>query len=144
MNKAVGFALLYISLFIVEILIVFMSLVLVVLFQHGFDLFFIKGAWRDTGLWNFWRVLFYGLPFVILYFILFKCFDNIKLYKPLLLSLFNLSVYFTLSVLSRVIWGKNVPLPPAGIMFWITCIAIFLSPLILGQILYFKKLMESL
>ncbi|MEY4149461.1 MAG: hypothetical protein RL555_65 [Bacteroidota bacterium] len=144
MNKAVGFALLYISLFIVEILIVFMSLVLVVLFQHGFDLFFIKGAWRDTGLWNFWRVLFYGLPFVILYFILFKYFDNIKLYKPLLLSLFNLSVYFTLSVLSRVIWGKNVPLPPAGIMFWITCIAIFLSPLILGQILYFKKLMESL
>lgn len=144
MNKAVGFALLYISLIIVEILIVFMSLVLVVLFQHGFDLFFIKGAWRDTGLWNFWRVLFYGLPFVILYFILFKYFDNIKLYKPLLLSLFNLSVYFTLSVLSRVIWGKNVPLPPAGIMFWITCIAIFLSPLILGQILYFKKLMESL
>lgn len=144
MNKAVGFALLYISLFIVEILIVFMSLVLVVLFQHGFDLFFIKGAWRDTGLWNFWRVLFYGLPFVILYFILFKYFDNIKLYKPLLLSLFNLSVYFTLSVLSRVIWGKNVPLPPAGIMFWITCIAIFLSPLILGQILYFKKLMQSL
>ena len=144
MNKAVGFALLYISLIIVEILIVFMSLVLVVLFQHGFDLFFIKGAWRDTGLWNFWRVLFYGLPFVILYFILFKYFDNIKLYKPLLLSLFNLSVYFTLSVLSRVIWGKNVPLPPAGIMFWITCIAIFLSPLILGQILYFKKLMQSL
>jgi hypothetical protein len=76
--------------------------------------------------------------------LLFKYVGNIKLYKPLLFSLFNLVVYVGLSVLSRVIWGKNVPLPPEGIMFWITCVSIILSPLILGQIPYFKKLMESL
>jgi hypothetical protein len=144
MNKVISFSALYIGLFVVEILIAFISLVLVALFQYGFDLFFIKGAWRDTGLWSFWRVLFYGLPFIILYFLLFKYVGNIKLYKPLLFSLFNLSVYVALSVLSRVIWGKNVPLPPEGIMFWVTCISIILSPLILAQVPYFKKLMESI
>ena len=144
MNKVVSFSALYISLFIVEILIVFISLVFNALFQYGFDVFFIKGAWRDTGLWNFWRVLFYGLPFIILYFMLFKYVENIKLYKPLLFSLFNLFVYVGLLVFTRVVWGKNVPLPPEGIIFWVTCLAILLSPLILGQIPYFKKLMESL
>jgi hypothetical protein len=144
MNRVLNFSGLYISLFIVEILIVFISLVFVALFQYGFDLFFIKGAWRATGLWNFWRVLFYGFPFIILYFILFKYFGNIKLYKPLLISLFNLFVYVGLSVFTRVVWGKNVPLPPEGIIFWVTCLAILLSPLLLGQIPYFKKLMESL
>lgn len=144
MNKVVSFLALYISLFVVEIFIVFTALVIFALFQYGFDLFFIKGAWRDTGLWNFWRVLFFGLPFLVLYFLLFKYVANIKLYKLLLFSLFNLTVYVLLSVLSKVIWGKNVPLPPEGIMFWVTCMAIFLSPLILGQIPYFKKLMESL
>lgn len=144
MNKAVFFLSLYISMFVVEILIVFITSVMAALFQYGFDLFFVKGAWRDTGLSSFWRVLFYGFPFIMLYFLLFKYVGNIKLYKPLLFSLFNLSAYVSLSVLSRVIWGKNVPLPPEGTMFWITCIAIFLSPLILGQIPCLKKLMESL
>ena len=144
MNKVVSFLTLYISLFVVEILIVFTALVMVALFQYGFDLFFVKGALRDTGLWNFWRILFYGLPFIILYFLLFKYVENIKLYQPLLFSLFNLFVYVGLSILKRFIWGKNVPLPPEGIMFWITCISIILSPLILGQVPYFKKLMESL
>ena len=65
MNKVVGFSALYIGLFVVEILIAFISLVLVALFQYGFDLFFIEGAWQSIGLWSFWRVLFYGLPFII-------------------------------------------------------------------------------
>lgn len=144
MNKFINFSILYISLFVIEILIVFISLVLVALIQYSPDLFFIKGAWRGTGLWNFWRVLFYGIPFIILYFLLFKYAENIKIYKPLLFALFNLLIYVSLSVLSRIILGKNVPLPPEGIMFWITCIAILLSPLILGKIPCFKKLMENL
>lgn len=144
MNKAVSFSTLYISLFILEILIIFILLVLVALFQYRFDFFFIKGACHDTGLWNFWRILFYGIPFLVLYFLFFKYTGNFKLYKPLLFSLFNLFVYVTLSVLSSVIWGKNIPLPPEGIMFWVTCISIFLSPFLLGQVAYFKRLMESL
>ena len=144
MNKIISFSVLNVSLFFVEVLIIFISLVSVSFVQYGLDMFFIKRAWRDTGLWNLWRVLFYGLPFIILYFLLFKYFVNIKLHKPLLFAFINLSVYVILSVLSRVIWGKNVPLPPEGIMFWITCISIFLSPLLLGQIPYFKRLMENL
>ena len=136
MNKIISFLILYVSLFLVEIISCFLMLFL--------DSLNYKGNFDGAGLWSFWRVLFYGIPFIILYFLLFKYFGNIKLYKPLVFSLFNLLVYVSLSVLSRVIWGKNVPLPPEGIMFWVTCISIILSPLILGQIPYFKKLMESL
>lgn len=144
MSKIIKFLILYINLFIVEILFVFIVLMLIDFIQYGIDVFYIRKAFFGTGLGSFWRVLFYGLPFIILYFLLFKYFGNIKLYKPLLFSLFNLLVYVLLSVLSRVIWGKNVPLPPEGIMFWITCISIFLSPIILGQISYFRRLMESI
>lgn len=144
MNKVMKFLILYFNLFVIEILIVFIVLVLIDFFQYGADLFYIKKAIFGVGLMNFWRLLFYGLPFIMLYFLLFKYFESIKLYKPLLFSLFNLLIYVSLSILSRVIWGKNVPLPPEGIMFWITCISIFISPIILGQIPYFRRLMESL
>ncbi len=140
MSKMINFVVLYVSLFIIETIGCF----LVVLFYFIFESLDFKGSFDSATLWNFWRVLFYGIPFIILYFLLFKYVGNIKLYKPLLFSLFNLVVYVGLSVLSRVIWGKNVPLPPEGIMFWITCVSIILSPLILGKIPYFKKLMESL
>ena len=142
MNKFVSFLTLYFVMFLIEIAFIFIGLIL--FDSSKIDFFNIRRAWLGSAQWNFWRVLFYGLPFILLYFLLFKYIGNIKLYKPLLFSLFNLFVYVALSVLSRVIWGKNVPLPPEGILFWITCISIFLSPLILGQIPYFKRLMESL
>jgi hypothetical protein len=142
MNKFVSFLTLYFVMFLIEIAFIFIGLIL--FDSTEIDFFNIRRAWLGSAQWNFWRVLFYGLPFILLYFILFKYVGNIKLYKPLLFSLFNLSVYVALSVLSRVIWGKNVPLPPEGIIFWITCISIILSPLVLGQIPYFKKLMENL
>lgn len=144
MNKAVDFAILYVTLFVFEILIVFVSLVLIDLFQYGFDIFFIKGAWRASVLWNYWILLFYGIPLVILFFLLFEFVANIKLYKPLLFSLFNLLIYVSSSILTRVVVGSNVPLPPEGVMFWTTCIAIFLSPLILGQMPYFEKILNVL
>jgi hypothetical protein len=144
MNKVISFSILYLSLLFNEIVIIFILLTFVALFQYGFDLFYIKGAWRDTGLWSLWRVLFFGLPFIILYFLLFKYVVYIKLYKPLLFSFFNLLTYVLLSVLSRGIWGKNVPLPPEGIMFWVTCVSIIVSPLVLWQFSYFKRLMQTL
>ena len=142
MNKFVSFLTLYFVMFLIEIAFIFIGLIL--FDSSEIDFFNIRRAWLGSAQWNFWRVLFYGLPFILLYFLLFKYIGNIKLYKPLLFSLFNLFVYVALSVLSRVIQGKNVPLPPEGIMFWITCISIFLSLLNLGQIPYFKRLMESL
>lgn len=136
MNKVINFSILYASLFIVEIIGSFLMLF--------FNSSNFRANFDGVILWNFWRVLFYGLPFIILYFLLFKYIGNIKLYRPLLFSLFNLLLYVSLSLLARIIWGNNVPLPPEGIMFWVTCVSIFLSPIILGQISYFKRLMESL
>jgi hypothetical protein len=136
MNKFINFSILYTSLFVVEIISSFL-----LLFFNSSNY---KGNFDGVALWNLWRILFYGLPFLIIYFLLFKYVGNIKIYKPLLFSLFNLLVYVSLSVLSRVIWGKNVPLPPEGLIFWITLMSIFLAPIILGQILYFRRLMESI
>lgn len=141
MNKVAKFSILYGCLFLLETVISILFFLLYNLFQ-GYNYFY-NSINVPIG-WNLWRVLFYVLPFLLLYFLLFKYFGNIKLYKPLLFSIFNLLTYVTFSILSRVIWGKNVPLPPDGILFWVTCVAIFLSPLILGQIPYFQKLMESL
>ena len=140
MNKVVKFSILYTSLFVIETI----SCFIIVLFYFIFETIDLKGSFDVAILWNLWRVLFYGLPFLILYFILFKYIRSIKLYKPLLFSFFNLLVYIGLSVFSRIIWGKNVPLPPEGIMFWITSISIVLSPIILGQIPYFRRLMDSI
>lgn len=138
MNKVISFLILYVSLLIIETV----SCFLIVLFYFIFESIDFKGSFDAAILWNLWRIIFYGIPFILLYFLLFKYFERIKLYKPLLFSLFNLLIYVLLSILSRVIVGKNVPLPPEGMMFWITCIAIFLSPIILGRIPYFRRLMD--
>lgn len=140
MNKIINFIILYTSLFIVETIGSF----LMILFYFVSDSLDFKGSFDSAFLWNFWRMLFYGLPFLILYFLLFRFVGNIKIYRPLLFSFFNLFIYVGLSVLTRIIWGKNAPLSIVVMMFWVSCIAIFISPLILGQIPYFKKIMESL
>jgi hypothetical protein len=136
MTKFVSFSVLYLSLFIIEIISGFLMLLV--------DSSNYQGNFDAVILWNFWRILFYGLPFVLFFFLLFKYLRSSKIYAPLLFSFFNLIIYVLLSCLSEIIWGKNVPLPPTGIMFWTTCVSIFLSPIILYQIPYFKRPMQSL
>ncbi len=144
MNKIKFFSITYISIRLIETLIILISFIMIATFQYGFDLFFIKGAWRDTLLWNLWRAVYYGLPFLILYLLLFNFLKKKLRYKPLLFAILNLLVYVFLSVSARIIFGKNIPLPPEGIAFWVTCIAITVSPIMLGQIPYFKKVMGSI
>jgi len=136
MNKFITFSLLYVSIFTTEIISSFFILF--------FDSSNYQGNFDGVVLWNFWRILFYGLPFLVLYFLFYNYFRKIKAYRPLLFSLFNLTAYVLLSYLSEVIIGKNVPLPPRDLMFWVTCIAIFISPLLVRQIPYHKRLMEKL
>lgn len=143
MNKAISFAILYVSLFLIEILIMFILLILVDIPQYGIDKFFINRAWNGTGLWNLWRICYYGLPLVIMFFLLFKQMNVVGIfYKPFLFSFFNMAIFIALNL-----FYKSVDLPNlefTNSLFWITCVAIFLSPLILGQVPYFKKLMENL
>lgn len=144
MNKVISFSKLYLSLFFIEILIIVIFLVVIDFCKYGVDFFYVKKACFGVGLMSFWRLLFFGLPFLFLYFLLFEYFVNLKLFKPLLFSLFNLCNYILLSFLLRVIWDNNVTLHPEGIMFWITCISIFLSPIVLGNLHYFRVLMDDL
>ena len=136
-SSILKFSIVYIVFFMTEVLI---SCILL-LVEESFN---ISSTINAVSLWNFWRVLFYGVPFLILYFLLFKYFENIKIYTPLLFSIFNLLVYILLTFLSRIIWGKNIPLPPEGIMFWITCVSILLAPIVLGFIPYFRGLMNKM
>src|SRR5690606_24073676 len=43
------------------------SCFIIVLFYFIFGTFDLKGSFDSAILWNFWRVLFYGIPFIILY-----------------------------------------------------------------------------
>jgi hypothetical protein len=144
MNKVIGFSILFISLFVIEILIGFILLVLFDNSGHDIDLFVIKRAWRGSGLWNYWRILFYGLPFIALKIVLFDLVRVIVPHEAFSLSVFNLFSYFLFSYLSILFFGENVPLPPEGIMFWITCLSIFISPLLLYFVPFFKRTMKEL
>lgn len=84
MNKIVNFLTLYIVIFLIEIILVG----LILLDSSKIDFFNIRRAWLGSAQWNFWRVLFYGVPSIVFYFFLFKYVGNIKLYKPFLFSLF--------------------------------------------------------
>lgn len=85
-------------------------------------------------------IILWSTIFNIIFFYL----NTLKIYKPLLFSIFNLLVYILLTFLSRIIFGKNIPLSPEGIMFWITCLSILLAPIVLGFIPYFRGLMNKI
>lgn len=140
-SKILRFLLIYISLFLLEIVLSFLMLVLIDTFEFGFDSFYVSKAYYGAGVWSFWRLLFHGLPLIIIFFLCFKSISIIK-NKPLRFSFFNLGVYALLSLLSEFIW-ENTPLPAEGSMFVLTCISIFLAPIVLAQIPYFKKQMEN-
>jgi hypothetical protein len=143
MNKIINFSILYAGLFFVEILIIFISLVLIDLPQYGIDLFFIKKAWYGTGLWSIWRACYYGIPFVIIFFLFFKYMNHLDIsYKPFLFSIFNAVIFVILNFLYKYFDLPNLEF--TNNLFWITCVAIFVSPLIIGQIPYFRRLIERL
>lgn len=136
MTNVIRLIILYFTLFIIEIIIGFLLLL--------FDSSNYRENFDGVILWNFWRLIFYGLPFLLLFFLFYKYLISKKISPPLLFSISNLLIYVILSYLSIFIWGENVPLPPNGIMFWTTCISIFVSPVILYQIPFFKRMMASL
>lgn len=103
-----------------------------------------KGNFDAVMLWNFWRVIFFGWFYIILYFLLFRNIKSFGFNRPVILSIYNLIIYIVLSYLAERIWGRNVPLSTQALMFWVTSISVFISPIILGQIAYTKRLMKNL
>lgn len=72
MNKVVNFSILILSLFALEIILDFIFLVLIDCSMYDIEFFVLKKAWRSSAVWNYWRLLFYGSPFLILKIILFQ------------------------------------------------------------------------
>jgi len=136
MNKFRGLSILFISIFIFENITSFIFLIFKSQnYSQNFD---------GVILWNFWRLLFFGLPYLLFFSLSYKYFKNIKIQDHLVLSIFNLFFYLFISILIKIIWGKNIPLPLNNIMFLITCLSILVSPIILGKIPFFRNLMKSI
>ncbi|KXX68549.1 hypothetical protein AVL50_22570 [Flammeovirga sp. SJP92] len=144
MKKVINFTVLSFSLFIIEVIITFFVMLSIDLSRYGYDQFYLYKALNSTGMWNFWRVLFFGVPYILLFFLFFKFLNRFTLSRPILLSFINLFIYIFLSISSRIIWGKNIPLPPEGVMFWVTCVSIVLAPFIIRKITFCKNLMKYL
>lgn len=104
---------------------------------HSFDLY---QNFSAAILWNFWRLLFHGVPYFIAFY-LFTRFINMNHKKIVIaIQIFNLLIYLFFLFASTAIWGNNVPLAPGGLLFWVTCINTFLSPLIASKLGIFKVL----
>ena len=135
-----NFVILYVCFLLIETLIsVVLSLIYEALNRYGSYLY--NSINVPIGL-NLWRLMFYYLPLTILFFVLFKYFNRLGIsYKPVVFSIFNVLVFVGLNFLY-----KPMDLPSFEInefLFWITCISIIISPIVLGKIPYFKRLMES-
>lgn len=92
---------------------------------------------------NFWRLLFYSIPLILIFWISFKYFNRVEIYKPVVFSIFNALIFAGLNLLYKLHRGLPT-LEFTESLFWVTVISIFLSPIILGQIPYFRRLMESI
>jgi len=93
---------------------------------------------------NLWRLMFYSIPLAILFFVLFKYFNRLGIsYKPVAFSIFNVLVFSGLNLLYKLHRGLPT-LEFTESLFWIIVMSIFVAPIILGQIPYFRRLMESI
>lgn len=143
MDKVIKFIHLYFMLRILELIIIYLLFLKECSTGDCFDYFYFRRAYNGILYVIVFRVEFYCIHFLLMYNWLFKHVKRLKFYTPLLFSLFNTVIYILFCYLSKGIFGTP-PLPPDGTGFWWCCIAIFLSPLILGQIPHYKNLMKSL
>lgn len=90
------------------------------------------------------RFIYSSLPFAITFLTVFKYIYQLDVkYKPILFSTFNLSVFVGLNLLYSLHRG----LPTVEFtesLFVLITLPIFLSPLILGQLRYTRRLMDTL
>ncbi len=135
------FLILYVCFLLIETLMsITLSLIYGIFNRYGSYLY--NSINVPIGL-NLWRLFFYSIPLIILFFILFKYFNRIEIYKPIVFSIFNTLIFAGLNLLYKL--HKGLPtLEFTESLFWITVVSIFIAPIILGQIPYFRRLMETI
>lgn len=134
------FLILYPCFLLIETLISVILSLIYCLFA-GYGSYYYNSINVPIGL-NFWRLLFYSIPMFLIFLLVFKCFNRIDIYKPYIFSIFNVLVFSVLNLLYKL--HKGLPsLEFTESLFWITIISIFLAPVLLYQISYFKRLMEN-
>jgi hypothetical protein len=126
---------LHFALFVTEVLVSIFILSLV-------ESSFLIGA-EGALLWNLWRLIFFGLPFLLMYALIFKYLAIIRINKVLIMGIFNLCIYILFSIVYNFIWEGNALLPPHGLMFRITSISVLISPFIIDFIPFFKRIISE-
>lgn len=138
-------AILYICFLFIETLV---CMVLAIIFSLSQDFISLERFIFNTvnvpiGL-SLIRFIYCSLPLVLIFLILFKYVYRLDVqYKPVLFSVFNLSVFVGLNLLCSLLKG----LPTVEFtepLFVLIALPIFLSPLILGQLPYARRLMDTL
>jgi len=139
----IKFGILYICFHIMEILLCIILFSFINLFNNYELNSYIFNSYNVPMGLNFLRFMFYDLPLVIAFFLLFKFTRHFELYyKPILFSIFNTVIFVVLNFIYKL--HRGLPsLEINEILFWVLVIPIFLSPIILGQIQYFNRLMNS-
>jgi hypothetical protein len=131
MKNLLPFSLFYLGLLLMEMVVSFVCLL--------FDSFNHQANFDGVILWTLWRILFYGIPSIAVFWACYRSSARLSSSRRLLLfSAVNLLTYVGLSVLSESIW-KNVPLPTESILFRVTCAALVVSPLLVGHIPFFRR-----
>lgn len=139
----IKFCVLYICVIFTEVLLNICFSSLISLYSHDtLDAYIFNSIRIPIGV-NLVRIMFYFIPFVMLFWLFFKhlyCLGII--YKPLQFSVFNTFVFLALNFFYKL--TNNLPtLDIAEPLMLLLVTSLFLAPLLLGQILYFKRLMDN-
>lgn len=134
------FALL-LSFYIIETIIVFIILTVENILKNGVNNVFIKSDWRFIFGITVLRVLYFIIPQVCIYLLAQKFLKPFSLFKFSMLNGISFIIIF-FSIL--FIWTTGFKdFASKSITYYFICSTI-ISPIILYQIPYFKRLMESI
>lgn len=127
----------FITLFIFEIIIGCLILYILTLdFEKSIQAVFF---------FNYFRLLFYSLPLTIMYLLYAKDFLSINIkYKPLLISLFNLTIIIFFILMTIFIFDFIKFIDTLNKVVFSIILSIFIAPMVVCLVPYYKRIVSKL
>lgn len=138
-NKIARFLYLYLLIFILEAIL---NLLMDFVFHHLFQYYVPITFGRELKFMSFFvtmRLVYFTIPIIMTHIFLIDFLNRNILYKPLIFSIINMVSYNVLFVIFRAEF-RNRDFAEFSIM----CIFCFVSPIILGRFVFFRKTMNNL
>jgi len=99
----------------------------------------LKSGLDITILYNFWRLVTYGIPFTLLLMLFLLFLKKINKFNIIFISFFNVFIFALLTILTRMLYGNNIPIKPEGFMFWVSLLSIFITPILVFKLPIINK-----